>query len=111
MDLLSHQKIFKPGGVVKIICGTNGTKIIYGFLLKWEPPSPNFDIIDTSTHALKTFNYLNCKEVWYTPKEVGKKIVNLVRDLESGKKEFKPLKDEDRAKLINFLKEVAEINK
>lgn len=102
MDQLSHQEIFRPGGAVKII---NRKGVYYGFLLRWTT-GPEFDILDTVNNVVRTFDYLKCKEVWYRPvvSKMGKYVIKLVKDLQSGKKEFQPLKEDHRELLLEFIR-------
>lgn len=109
LDLARHQKIFLPGGAVKIVYrGKRG--IIYGFLLKWTPFEPTFDII-TNDYDVKTIDYFKCKEVWYTPREIAKKHSKLIEDIQSGKKIIGKISPEKRQAILDVLAEIDNLTK
>ncbi len=99
LDQRSHQNLFQPGGIIKVI-QKNG--LVNGFLFSWMPGETTFKIIDSYTKSIKTLDYFKCEEIWYTPKEIGVNFQKLIKDIENGK-QIKKITDTDRKKIKELL--------
>jgi len=105
LDQTASQNMFKPGGFVRVI--PNSSKMVTGFLFRWQPGSIDFEII-TPTGGIRRFEYFQCREIWYTP--CGPTLTDRVRDvvaaIEAGKKKVRRVSPEHTQQLRNLVKAI-----